>query len=106
MLRDTARNEPYRAALERAMRRFPGATVMERTLSHEKVQVKITMFIHVFFRVSKVRTSHLLLGSDHSVKVAGHWDWLWLPRDVSCQVRCQEGGNLRNVTGMVRRHAC
>jgi len=30
MLRDTARNEPYREALERAMKHLPGATVMER----------------------------------------------------------------------------
>ena len=32
MLRDTARNEPYRQALERAMKHLPGATVMERDL--------------------------------------------------------------------------
>ena len=30
MLRDTARNEPYRLALERCLQRLPGATVMER----------------------------------------------------------------------------
>lgn len=29
MLRDTARNEPYREALERAMKHLPGATVMD-----------------------------------------------------------------------------
>ena len=29
MLRDTARNEPYRAALEEALQQRPGATVME-----------------------------------------------------------------------------
>ena len=30
MLRDTARNEPYRLALEKALQKMQGATVMER----------------------------------------------------------------------------